>query len=79
MAKCVPGMPCYNENVVIYTTYPAGCKTTEPGPFTLPLSSDDIYYSGPDLPTSGIENQDSLTVVIQKLDQFLAGVQTTTP
>ena len=68
MAKCVPPMPCYDNNVIVYTTYPAGCASTSGGPFTLPLPSDDVYYSGPALPNSGIETNDILTEVLQKLD-----------
>lgn len=72
MGKCVPGMPCYNENVIVYTTYPAGCQTTTPGPFTLPFSSDDLYYAGPNLIYAGIDTSDSLTVAIQKIDEKLS-------
>jgi hypothetical protein len=68
MAKCVPGMPCYGANVIVYTTYPNGCLTTVPSPFTLPLSSDSIYYAGPNLPYTGIQTEDTLTEAIQKID-----------
>jgi len=72
MAKCVPGMPCYDNSVIVYTTYPAGCQTEVPGPFTLPLSSDDVYYSGPNLSYAGINNTDSLTISLQKIDAKLS-------
>lgn len=68
MAKCVPGMPCYSNNVIVYTTYPAGCATTVPSPFTLPLSSDSVYYAGPNLPYTGIQTEDTITTAIQKID-----------
>lgn len=61
-------MPCYDNNVVVYTTYPPGCASTSGGPFKLPLASDDVYYSGPDLPNSGIETTNILTEALQKLD-----------
>jgi len=68
MSKCVPGMPCYNEDVIVYTTYPPGCRTTVPSPFTLPLSSTDVYYSGADLPNSSITTNELLTTALQKID-----------
>lgn len=66
MAKCLPGMPCYNT--IVYTTYPKGCATTEPSPFSLPLASDDLYYAGPNLPYTGIQTEDELTVALQRID-----------
>src|SRR5687768_6299701 len=71
MAKCVPGMPCYGAGVTVYTTYPAGCSITEPSPFTLPLSSDDVIYTGANLPYSGIQTEDTITDAIQKIDEKL--------
>lgn len=68
MSKCLPGMPCYGNNVIVYTTYPSGCATTVPSPFTLPLSSDDLYYAGPNLPYTGIQTGDTITVALQKID-----------
>lgn len=61
-------MPCYGPSV-IYTTYPKGCATTEPSPFSLPLSSDNIIYTGPNLPYTGIQTDDELTDALQKIDQ----------
>lgn len=72
MAKCVPGMPCYNNGVIVYTTYPAGCGTYTPSPFTLPLPSDDLYYAGPNLPYTGINTEDTITVALQKIDEQLS-------
>lgn len=66
-------MPCYNngEKVIVYTTYPKGCETSEPSAFTLPLGSGSIVYTGAALPNSGIEYADTLTVALQKLDNKL--------
>ena len=63
-------MPCYGnqEAVMIYTTYPKGCPTTEEGPFTLPLGSHNLYYSGPELPNIEVETLEDLTTVLQKID-----------
>jgi len=70
--QCVPGMPCYTEGLVIYTTYPKGCYTTEPSPFSLPLSSDSLYYAGANLPYTGIQTAMSITEAIQRIDAKLA-------
>jgi hypothetical protein len=50
-----------------------------------PISSDTVGYVGPNLPGTGINTCDSLTLVIQKLDneilelrQALFGTTTTT-
>jgi len=72
MAICVPGMPCF-ENTPFpncgecVTVFPNSCT-----PECTPTSSDNIYYNGPNLVNSGIENGDTLTVVIQKLDEALS-------
>jgi len=68
MGKCVPGMPCYNEGLVVYTTWPAGCNTYTAYPFTTPISSEYLYYSGANLPYSGIQTEDTITVALQKID-----------
>ena len=69
MAKCVPGMPCYRTNdLVVYYTYPKGCTTSQPSPHTLPLSSDDLIYTGPNLPYTGIQTDDEITKALQKID-----------
>src|SRR5690348_11985145 len=59
MSRCLPGMPCYET--IVYKTYPKGYTTSEPSPFSLPLSSDDITYSGPNLPYTGIQTDTELT------------------
>lgn len=64
-------MPCYNNDVITYYTYPKGCSTTVPSPFTLPLSSVNVYYAGPDLPNSEIETGETITVALQKIDEKL--------
>lgn len=68
MSKCLPQMPCYNNGVVVYTTYPYGCSTIVSSPFTLPLSSNYLYYAGPNLPYTGIQTEDTITEALQKID-----------
>lgn len=72
MGQCLPGMKCYET--ITYKTYPKGCITTESSPFSLPLSSDNIYYAGANLPYTGIQNETDLTEALQKIDQLLSGV-----
>lgn len=62
-------MPCYRTNdLVVYYTYPKGCTTSQPSPYTLPLSSDDLIYTGPNLPYTGIQTDDELTEALQRID-----------
>lgn len=56
---CVPGMPCYTQNVV-YSNNCDSCKSL--------TTSDDVYYSASNLPNTGINFKDSLTLALQKID-----------
>ena len=67
--SCVPGMPCYENTVTVYTTYPPGC-----GPVTT-IGSDHIIYTGPNLPCSGVSNNDCLTTALQKIDTKICPAQ----
>jgi len=62
-------MKCYGT--LVYQTYPKGCATNEPSPFSLPLSSNSIFYSGSNLPYTGIQTEDTLTEALQKIDENL--------
>lgn len=64
--SCNPGTPCYSTKVV----YPKGCNTNYPCGVKK-ITTDDIVYSGANLPCSGINTCDTLTVLIQKIDTFL--------
>jgi hypothetical protein len=67
---CLPGMPCYeNTTVTVYTTYPSGC-TSSPC-LSYPIGSDYTSYTGPNLPNTGILNNDLLTAAFQKIDNKL--------
>jgi hypothetical protein len=77
MSRCVPGTPCYRGNdVIVYTTYPKGCTSSSnncsTSACTFPISSDNLYYSGPNLPYTGIQTQDDLTEALQKIDVLLS-------
>jgi hypothetical protein len=79
MAKCVPGMPCYDNpsSVIVYTTYPAGCSScygSNNNCVALPISSAYLYYGGPNLPYSGVNTEDTLTVALQKIDDRISDV-----
>jgi len=47
----------------IVTCPPAGCKTI--------LSSACVFYEGPALMTTGVNTNDSVEVIIQKIDEYL--------
>jgi hypothetical protein len=57
--SCIPGMPCYDQTII----YPSGCDNCNQ-----PTSSDDISYVASNLPNTGINFRDSLTLALQKID-----------
>lgn len=64
---CVPGTPCYKANqTIVNVVYPNGCNNCNCRNY--PIRSQEIYYSGPNLPYTGINTEDSLTVALQKID-----------
>ena len=65
--SCLPGMPCYGPEV--YAFYPRGCCGES---LTCPVNSDIVIYSGPNLPSTGINTNDSLTIALQKIDVALS-------
>jgi hypothetical protein len=67
--SCLPGMPCYENTVVVYTTYPPGCVPS------VTIDSNNVIYTGPNLPCSGISHNDSLTVALQKIDTKICPAQ----
>lgn len=66
-------MSCYDA--VVYKTYPEGSFTTEPSPFSLPLSSDKLCYSGPNLPYTGIQTDMTITKALQLIDEKIKEIQ----
>jgi len=65
-------MPCYQGNdTIVYTTYPRGCTTSSPcstGGCTYPIRSEYLYYSGANLPWTGINTLETITVALQRID-----------
>ena len=51
--SCLPGMPCY------------GAQQKECCP---EVNSNCVDYSGPNLPCSGVQTHDCLTLAIEKID-----------
>lgn len=59
---CLPGMPCFGPLVKI--VYPTSCD-----PFANRIiDSDHVEYQGDNLSCTGIQNCDTLTVALQKID-----------
>ena len=50
-----------------YFAYPSNCVA-------LPIKSDDLIYSGPNLPYTGIKTCNSITVAIQKIDEKIGQI-----
>jgi hypothetical protein len=57
--SCVPGMPCYTQTIV-YSNECDACNQ--------PTSSNDVSYVASNLPNTGINFKDSLTLALQKID-----------
>lgn len=53
----------YQDGVIVYTTFRNGCLPN--------VSSDVIRYVGSNLPNTGINYNDNLTLSIQKIDTKL--------
>lgn len=62
--SCIPGMPCFTEEVTVY--YPNGCIPPHRHP-----TSDTVFYTGPNLPDTGINTMDSLTTALEKIDSHI--------
>jgi hypothetical protein len=59
---CLPGMPCFGP--LVRVVYPPTCD-----PFANRIvSSDNVEYNGDNLSCTGIQNCDTLTVALQKID-----------
>jgi hypothetical protein len=63
---CVPGMPCYNITSMVF---PKKCNNGWLD--CLESDTDNIVYNGPNLPCTGINFKDTLTCVIDKLNDLL--------
>lgn len=64
---CSPTNQC--EGTIV-TVYPKSCISN---PFLgYPINSNSVCYYGPNLPNTGINNEDSLTSVLQNIDAQLS-------
>ena len=63
---CVPGMPCYSITNVVF---PKKCNNGWLD--GLGLDTDLILYNGPNLPCTGINFKDTVTCVINKINDLL--------
>lgn len=68
---CVPGTPCFENTVNAY--YPQQCNNGAFAGYPIPTSA--VQYNGPDLPNSGIDTGDILTLALQKLDNALEPIE----
>jgi hypothetical protein len=68
---CVPGTPCFENTVNAY--YPQQCNNGAFAGYPIPTSA--VQYNGPDLPNSGIDTGDILTLALQKLDNAIEPVE----
>jgi hypothetical protein len=67
---CYPGTPCFGSGNV---TYPRGCGVD---PCVAVKSNTDlVFYSGGNLPCTGVQTCDSLTLALQKLDEAICQLQ----
>lgn len=65
---CSPGSPCNPSPLpMIYAAYPANCADIPNG--CCPTSK--TLYDGPNLPNTGIENKDNVSVAFHKIDDAL--------
>jgi hypothetical protein len=62
-ANCLPGNPCYDAYY-----HPPGTQGCGP----CIVTSTNIVYVGPNLPNSGVNNNDRLNTVLQKIDNAIS-------
>lgn len=67
--SCLPGTPCYTSTIHTTGGLTGGCNI-DPC-ITLKLSSDAVLYTGPNLPCSGINPCDNITLALQKIDAVI--------
>lgn len=66
---CLPGMPCFGP--LVRVVYPTTCD-----PYANRIvSSDFVEYNGDNLSCTGIQNCDTLTVALQKIDDKICSDQ----
>jgi hypothetical protein len=60
---CLPGMPCYDQTAFPLQNSSSDCNSC------CPVESNRVIYEGPNLPQSGINTGDCLTLAIEKIDE----------
>lgn len=64
--SCLPGTPCYTSTINTTGGLTGGCNL-DPC-VTTKLGTDAVFYTGANLPCSGINPCDSVTLALQKMD-----------
>lgn len=67
--SCLPGNPCYTSTINTIGGIPGGCNL-DPCNITR-LGSDAVFYIGPNLPCSGINPCDNVSLALQKMDAII--------
>jgi hypothetical protein len=67
--SCLPGTPCYTSTIHTTGGIPGGCNL-DPC-VTTKLGTDAVFYTGPNLPCSGINPCDTVTLALQKMDAIV--------
>jgi len=67
--SCLPGTPCYTSTIHTTGGLTGGCNL-DPC-VTTKLGTDAVFYTGPNLPCSGINPCDTVTLALQKMDAIV--------
>ncbi len=82
MGKCLPGTPCFTNTTNPPDSSDCGCNTVfftnGCNPVSSCINSTNICYSGVDLPNTGINTNDNLTLSLSKIDALLLPLILTT-
>ena len=64
--SCLPGSPCFTESI---TSFTSSCGVDPCNKIT--LGTESVFYTGPNLPCTGINPCDSLTTALSKIDDAI--------
>lgn len=67
--SCLPGTPCYTSTINTIGGIPGGCNL-DPCNTTI-LGTNAVFYVGPNLPCSGINSCDNMSLALQKIDAVI--------
>lgn len=68
--SCVPGTPCYSNG---HTIFPRGCGIDPCHAYK--TNTDLTFYSGPNLPCTGVNTCDTMTLALEKMDAAICDLQ----